>query len=55
MLEFDVNENPLQEVLAQPFPNIKNGLLILNNSPGLGVQPDLAAAKKWLVQHNYCQ
>ncbi|MEJ2344663.1 MAG: mandelate racemase/muconate lactonizing enzyme family protein [Gammaproteobacteria bacterium] len=51
LLEMDVNPNPLREVLAQPFPRLASGQFPLPVDPGLGVEPDLAAAKPWLVMH----
>lgn len=50
MLEHDVMENPLREVLGSPFPRVRDGILTLPDSVGLGVEPDLAAAKGWLVE-----
>lgn len=50
MLEVDVNENPLREVLAQPFPALVNGAFGLSARAGIGVEPDLAAAAGWLEQ-----
>ena len=50
MLEVDVNPNPLREALAQPFPDISGGQFKMPDGPGLGVEPDLNAAKSWLVQ-----
>ena len=44
LLEHDVMENPLREVLAQPFPRVQNGVLPLSMQPGLGVEPDMQAA-----------
>jgi D-galactarolactone cycloisomerase len=49
VLEHDVMENPLREVLAAPFPRVKDGLFPLPSTPGLGVEPDLDAASKWLL------
>jgi D-galactarolactone cycloisomerase len=49
MLEHDVMENPLREALAQPFPRVRDGLFPLPGAPGLGAEPDLSAAKDWLV------
>jgi D-galactarolactone cycloisomerase len=39
LLEVDCNPNPLREGLA-PFPQLEDGRLVLNDRPGLGVQPD---------------
>ncbi len=49
LLEHDVMENPLREVLAQPFPRVQNGVVPLSMGPGLGVEPDMQAAAEWLV------
>ncbi|HTH99381.1 MAG TPA: enolase C-terminal domain-like protein [Acidisoma sp.] len=49
LLEHDVMENPLREILAQPFPRVEDGLLPLPMRPGLGVDPDLQAASGWLL------
>lgn len=49
LLELDINPNPLREGLAIPFPEFKDGHLILPNSPGLGVEPDFEIVKKYLV------
>jgi L-alanine-DL-glutamate epimerase-like enolase superfamily enzyme len=42
-------ENPLREILAQPLPRVRQGLFPLPDGPGLGIEPDLAAAADWLV------
>ncbi len=47
LLEFDVSENPLRFALAEPFPEISDGILKLSQVPGLGVEPDLAALAAW--------
>lgn len=51
LLEVDINTNPLREVLAQPFPALHDGLMAVPTGPGLGVEPDLDAARPWLVAH----
>lgn len=51
MLEHDALENPLQAVLAEPFPALKDGCYAVPTGPGLGVEPNLAAAKQWLDLH----
>ncbi len=50
LLEHDAMENPLQGVLAEPFPALVDGAFSLTSAPGLGVAPDLAAAKGFLVE-----
>ena len=52
LLEHDAMENPLQAVLAQPFPDLVDGRFAVTNAPGLGVTPDLSAAKTFLVHHS---
>ena len=49
MLEVDSNPNPLRTLLAQPFPELKDGAFVLTDAPGLGIEPDLAAAKAFVV------
>jgi D-galactarolactone cycloisomerase len=49
LLEHDVMENPLRELLAQPFPRVKNGVFPLPDEAGLGVEPDLKATADWLL------
>ena len=39
MLEVDCNPNPLREGLAEPFPPVGDGHLLLSDAPGLGVEP----------------
>jgi L-alanine-DL-glutamate epimerase-like enolase superfamily enzyme len=51
MLEHDAMENPLQAVLAEPFPSLVEGCFTLTNVPGLGVEPNIAAARAFLVTH----
>ena len=51
MLEHDVMENPLREILAQPFPRVAAGTFTLPDTPGLGIEPDLDSAAQWLVTH----
>ena len=51
MLEHDAMENPLQAVLAEPLPPLVDGRFTLTRAPGLGVEPNLGAAKAFLVTH----
>ena len=51
LLEVDVNENPLREVLCQPFPSLVDGCIVLTASPGIGVEPDQPMASQWLANH----
>jgi D-galactarolactone cycloisomerase len=52
LLEHDAMENPLQAVLAQPFPALANGRFALTDAPGLGVTPDAVEAKSFLLHHS---
>ncbi len=52
MLEHDAMENPLQAVLAEPFPPLVQGRFALTDAPGLGVLPNVAEAKAFLVHHS---
>lgn len=49
LLEVDCNPNPLRTLLAQPFPKLVDGAFLLSDAPGIGVEPDLAAAKDFLI------
>ncbi len=51
-LEHDAMEAPLQAVLAQPLPPLVDGCFALPDAPGLGVEPDLTAARPYLVSHS---
>jgi L-alanine-DL-glutamate epimerase-like enolase superfamily enzyme len=51
MLEHDAMENPLQAVLAEPLPRLADGHFAVTATPGLGVEPDLKAAKTFLEAH----
>ncbi len=53
-MEIDTNPNPLQKQLANPYPEIENGMLIIPGSPGLGVDPNFDEAAKFIVKvHSY--
>jgi D-galactarolactone cycloisomerase len=52
LLEHDAMENPLQAVLAQPFPRLIDGRFALTCAPGLGVTPDLPGARSFLVRRS---
>jgi len=51
LLEHDVMENPLREVLAKPYRGVRDGIFTLPGGAGLGVEPDLEAGKRWLIDH----
>ena len=48
-VEVDHNDNPLRALLAMPYPRIEEGVMHLAPGPGLGVEPDLAEAKRYIV------
>ena len=49
VLEVDSNPNPLRALLAQPFPHLRDGAFALTDAPGIGVEPDMEAARPFLV------
>ncbi len=49
LLEVDSNPNPLRALLAQPFPDLVGGAFALTDLPGIGVEPDMGAARSFLV------
>jgi hypothetical protein len=51
MLEMDVNENPLREILAEPFPTLHDGKIYLSDQIGIGVVPNLEKANPWLTHY----
>lgn len=51
LLEVDFNDNALREGLAKPYPELVDGAFVLNDAPGLGVEPDLTAVRDMQVMH----
>lgn len=49
MVEIDSNDNPLREALARPQPAVREGRVELGEAPGLGVEPDLEASRRYAV------
>ena len=49
MLEVDVNPNPLRSATCGPLANVGDGCAVLNNRPGLGIEPDLAGLQAYAV------
>ena len=49
VLEVDSNPNPLRALLARPFPDLAGGAFVLTDAPGIGVEPDMEAARPFLV------
>jgi D-galactarolactone cycloisomerase len=52
-VEVDSNPNPLRDVLATPALSLTEGVVSLSSLPGLGVTPDLAAVRGFIVKHHY--
>jgi L-alanine-DL-glutamate epimerase-like enolase superfamily enzyme len=46
MLEVDANDNLLRSLLAPPFAQVVNGCITLEETPGIGVTPDIAALQQ---------
>ena len=55
LLEVDCSPNPLRELLAAPFPRLRDGRFLLSDAPGLGVAPDMGALEKLLTFHARCR
>jgi L-alanine-DL-glutamate epimerase-like enolase superfamily enzyme len=45
MLEIDANENPLRSEACGPLAQVREGEVRLTESPGLGIEPDVAALR----------
>lgn len=52
-VEVDSNPNPLRELFAAPCSRVDNGAVVLPDEPGLGMTPDLDAARSFLTGHQY--
>jgi D-galactarolactone cycloisomerase len=52
-VEVDSNPNPMRDLFAAPCLRPDNGSVTLPDQPGLGVTPDLDAAREFLVAHRY--
>lgn len=50
LLELDVSENPVRELIAAPFPAVRDGRVELPTAPGLGVAPDVEALARYRVE-----
>lgn len=51
MMEIDSNDNPLREQLQGPLLSIREGRAHLEEKPGIGIEPDLAAIQPYRVDH----
>ena len=47
LLEVDSNDNPLREDFCGTVADIKDGEIVLPETPGLGIEPDVAAIDKY--------
>jgi len=52
LLEVDINHNPLQDMLGMPRPALVQSGYQLPDTPGIGVEPDLAAAADYILQRD---
>ena len=52
-VEVDSNPNPLRDLFAGPLLRPDEGTVTLPDEAGLGIEPDLAAAREFLVPHGY--
>lgn len=48
-VEVDANDNPLREALGAPLPPVVEGDVILSDRPGLGIEPDIAGLRRFMV------
>jgi L-alanine-DL-glutamate epimerase-like enolase superfamily enzyme len=46
-LEVDANENPLRDRLCGPVAAVNQGMVTLNDEPGLGIEPDLPSIEQY--------
>ena len=46
LLEVDANDNALRSLLAPPLAQVADGYITLDETPGLGVTPDIEALKR---------
>ena len=49
-VEVDANPNPLRALLAAPQFTLVDGAVQLSDRPGLGVEPDMAACRNFIVE-----
>jgi D-galactarolactone cycloisomerase len=47
LLEVDSNDNPLRQDFCGAIADIRDGEIVLPETPGLGIEPDLAAIEKY--------
>ena len=49
MLEIDSNPNLLRSLISTPLNHISNGKVVLSENPGIGIDPDLGALSRFLI------
>ena len=47
LLEVDANDNPLRERFCGPVADVRDGTITLNDSPGLGIEPELSSIEQY--------
>ena len=47
LLEVDSNDNPLRDLFCGPVVDVRDGMVTLNDDPGLGIEPDLASIENY--------
>lgn len=47
LLEVDSNDNPLRDRFCGPVIDIRDGMVTLNDDPGLGIDPDLSSIESY--------
>ena len=51
LLEIDANPNPLRSLACGAAANVRDGCIVLDDSPGLGVTPDPSLLREFRVSH----
>jgi hypothetical protein len=46
-LEVDVNDNPLRDQFCGPVLDMSEGVVVLNEEPGLGIAPDVSSIARY--------
>jgi D-galactarolactone cycloisomerase len=47
LLEVDSNDNPLRDLFCGPVIDVRDGMVTLNDDPGLGIEPDLSSIESY--------
>jgi len=43
----DVNDNPLRDQFCGPVLDVSEGIVVLNEEPGLGIAPDVSSIERY--------